>query len=75
MRLETTPGRNGTAGVKANGPPATAPAVAPASDARRHELIRRAEEMLGAKVVQMDEGFGAPTAGPAEDDGPTDTEE
>jgi DNA polymerase-3 subunit gamma/tau len=72
LRLETAPGRNGHAH-----PVEPAPAAPQPPDALRHPLLQRAIEVLDAKLLQVDEGFGRATepAPDAEDDAPSDPEE
>jgi DNA polymerase-3 subunit gamma/tau len=63
LRLETQPGN----GAVARGPEVPPPPVRPrrndSEDAEKVPLVRRAVEVLGARVVRVDEGFGQGAAG------------
>jgi DNA polymerase III subunit gamma/tau len=59
LRVELAPGRNGHARPGA----AT---LAPLLPAEQHPLVKSAIELLGAKLLKVDDGFGQPVAG---DDG------
>jgi len=65
LRLETAPGSNGHA------PPAPAiPTVAP-PPALTHPLVQSALDVLGAKLLRVDDGFGQADPAPDDADAPT----
>jgi DNA polymerase-3 subunit gamma/tau len=65
LRLETRPARNG--------PTAPSPAAPRPLEPTRHPLVQRVADVLDAKLVQLDDGFGQ-VLDPA-GNAPTDTEE
>jgi hypothetical protein len=65
VRLETVRGSNGRPRPLA----VTAPTVAQAPAALDHPLIQRALEVLDAKLLQVEEGFGMAAPAPDEADG------
>jgi hypothetical protein len=52
LRLEVAAGTNGTA------PPATSVAAAPSPPANHHPLVQSAIDVLGARLLKVDDGFG-----------------
>ena len=62
VKIETSVASNGQA-ASAIAPPAAPAAVA----VEKPELLRRIEEVLEAKTIQVDEGFGALAPPPADD--------
>jgi len=75
LRLETAPGRNGHVSAESPAAPTAAPTPPPAL---QHPLVQSAVDVLGAKLLQVDEGFGLakPVPDDADDDVPmTDPEE
>jgi hypothetical protein len=64
LRLETAAGRNGQATPDV---PAISPAPAQPT-ALQHPLVQSAVELLGAKLLQVDEGFGHVEPVPNDDD-------
>jgi DNA polymerase-3 subunit gamma/tau len=77
--IESAYGRNGhRAPQQTELPVATLPAATPAGpDALRQPLVERVVELLGGKLMQMDEGFGSVPETPADEFAATmtDTEE
>jgi DNA polymerase-3 subunit gamma/tau len=66
LRLETLPGN----GAVTRDPVVPAPPVRSrqngAEEAERVAIVRRAVELMGARVIRVDEGFGEPAGGPGE---------
>ena len=72
LRLETAPGRNGQT-APASPPPVPTAGPPPAL---AHPLVQRALDVLDAKLLQVDDGFGQVDAVPDDADAPvTDPEE